>query len=325
MQRIPTADGRFLAGNPQTGVPGTIVTSKFMNDIQDEICNVIVSAGLELNGEKQTQLYEAIQRILADAAAVDASNTKKGILRLATEMETQAGSGGDIAVPPGELAKLFPIRGMQMYNMPGTFSWTVPAGVTKILISGCGGGGGGGGSGGGSSTNRSGGAGGGGAGKAQLPTLRSVTPGTTLSITIGAGGNGGARGSSGSGNGGSGGNGGNTVVTNMPGGTLTLQGGGGGGGSKSSSGSGLSPSIGFPIGQQGGYGSEYFSGFGGNGGGSIFGAAGHGSPAAGVSSPGYDADGHGAGGGGGGGVVSTSNNQGNLGGAGAPGLIVIHY
>ena len=42
MQRIQTADERFAAGNPQLGTPGTIVTAKFLNDVQEEIANVII-------------------------------------------------------------------------------------------------------------------------------------------------------------------------------------------------------------------------------------------------------------------------------------------
>lgn len=308
---------------PNSG-DGTYLEQDWANDQLAFFQSLMVAAGMTANGSVDTaqasQYFDALLQTIRDMAA---TNAQRGTIRTATETETRNGAAGDIATTPSALASIFPVRGMQTYSEPGTYSWTVPQGVTQILISGCGGGGGGGGSGGGSSSNRSGGGCGGGAGKAQLPTLRSVTPGTTLSITVGAGGNGGSRGSSGSGNGGSGSNGGNTTVTNMIGGTLTLQGGSGGGGSASSGAGGVFSGSGYPIGQQGATGTDYYSGYGGDGGGGPFGAAGHGAPAAGTTSNGYDAEGNGCGGGGAGGVVATSNQQGYMGGAGAPGMITI--
>lgn len=60
MDRINTNDGLFAAGNPQTGVPGTIVTAEWLNAIQEEVVNVIVGAGMELNPGDRTQLRKAI-------------------------------------------------------------------------------------------------------------------------------------------------------------------------------------------------------------------------------------------------------------------------
>lgn len=65
MQRIDTEDGRFAAGDPQSGTPGTMVTSLYMNDLQDEVCNAIEGAGLVLDGVKKNQLLLAMQAIVA--------------------------------------------------------------------------------------------------------------------------------------------------------------------------------------------------------------------------------------------------------------------
>lgn len=65
MERINTENGLFAAGNPQTGIPGTIVTSGWLNDIQEELAGVIEGAGLVLDGESQIQLYLAIKEIIA--------------------------------------------------------------------------------------------------------------------------------------------------------------------------------------------------------------------------------------------------------------------
>lgn len=67
-------------------------------------------------------------------------------------------------------------------------SWTVPAGVNKITVECIGGGGGG------ASSNTSGRSGGGGGGGAYASSLINVTPGTTYTIQIGAGGGAGGNG-----------------------------------------------------------------------------------------------------------------------------------
>lgn len=75
--------------------------------------------------------------------------------------------------------------GIQRFTANGSF--TVPAGVTKIWLSGCAGGGGGGACPGGTSAIASGG-GGGGAGQPIIKLLVAVTPGQVIPIVIGAAG-----------------------------------------------------------------------------------------------------------------------------------------
>lgn len=77
--------------------------------------------------------------------------------------------------------------GIQRFTANGSF--TVPAGVTKIWLSGCAGGGGGGACPGGTSAIASGG-GGGGAGQPVIKLLVPVTPGQVIPIVIGAAGSG---------------------------------------------------------------------------------------------------------------------------------------
>lgn len=81
------------------------------------------------------------------------------------------------------------------FTSNGTF--TVPAGVTRIFLTGCGGGGGGGsGNVGSSSTTQIYGSGGGGAGAQLYSIWVDVTPGTAYTVTIGGGGAGGSTSSS---------------------------------------------------------------------------------------------------------------------------------
>lgn len=107
----------------------------------------------------------------------------------------------------------------QEWNTAGSFSWTVPAGVNWIYAETVGAGGGGGGS-------YNAGAGGGGNGGAMTEGWLQVTPGASLSLTIGAGGAGGAIGSNG-------GNGGTTSLNGLH----VVSGGGGGANGSNTAGS----------------------------------------------------------------------------------------
>ena len=107
--------------------------------------------------------------------------------------------------------------GFVEYDTAGSYTFTVPAGVTIISVTACGGGGGGGtGNNSGSSTSYGGPGGGGGA--AVVGRKFAVTPGQTLAITVGAGGTVSSNTTTGKG--------GDTVI----GALLTLGGGYGGGG-----------------------------------------------------------------------------------------------
>lgn len=97
-----------------------------------------------------------------------------------------AGNGGSGFV------KITPLNAnIITYNSPGIYTFTVPAGITSVTLSGSGGGGGGGCGDGGSNYQ---GAGGGGGGSNIITSNYSVTPTQSLSITVGAAGAGGVFG-----------------------------------------------------------------------------------------------------------------------------------
>jgi len=197
-------------------------------------------------------------------------------------------------------------------------SFTVPAGVTTIYVSGCGGGGGGGGSG-TTSSSSSGGGGGGGAGESALRSQFAVTPGQVLAISIGAGGSSGAIS-------GSGGSGGTTTL----GAILTLGAGlGGSPGSVSASGAiGGAGGLGFPGGATGADATNNGNGggYGGPGGSSLFGVGGRiikgngGSATAGAAAAYF-----GSGGSGSGGINGNQTGTGAAGGVGTPGILIIEW
>lgn len=199
--------------------------------------------------------------------------------------------------------------GSQVFTANGTF--TVPAGVTSVLLSGAGGGGGGGGGAGGY-----GGGGGGGGASVINRSITGLTPGQTVTVTIGSGGAAGLGQNNGNTNGYAGG------ATSF-GAYLSLSGGGGGtrGAANGVQGSAPPGDAGGAGGSAGGYGGAYGAGYyadglGGAGGSCTFGGGGHINhrPNAGQNGASY-------GGGGAGGNGMAYNN----GGAGAGGVLIVSW
>lgn len=88
LPEINSADKRFHAGNPATGEQGTRVTDTWLNDVQDRVRDVqaeahyvLLKAGFKPTENKQTQLYEAIVKIIDDNRK-KASTTQKGEVQL---------------------------------------------------------------------------------------------------------------------------------------------------------------------------------------------------------------------------------------------------
>ncbi len=63
MQKIQTKDEQFHDGDGRTEM-GTVVTAKFLNDVQNELCHVIESAGIDLDATDNTQLLQAFLAVL---------------------------------------------------------------------------------------------------------------------------------------------------------------------------------------------------------------------------------------------------------------------
>src|SRR4051812_20361604 len=56
--------GYFTNGNPIAAQPATVVDDWWTNTVQEEIVTVVVNAGLTLNKNDRTQLYQAIQHLI---------------------------------------------------------------------------------------------------------------------------------------------------------------------------------------------------------------------------------------------------------------------
>ena len=210
-------------------------------------------------------------------------------------------------------------RGSDVYDSPGTYTWTCPPGVTSVTVECWGGGGGGGGA-----FNRS--------------TI-DVNPGETYTITVGAGGT--------SGNNANGGPGGTTTFTGI-GGTVSASGGSGGSRGNGSFlgndyGDGGNHGVGLFSGGNGGNSTGNGAGGGGgagnngnatNGGNSATGAGGAGNPNAAPyigGNGGAFRNNNGGGnnasspGGGGGGARSAGSSQSRSGGTGSNGQVIITW
>ncbi len=208
---------------------------------------------------------------------------------------------------PYRLASLRPgFSQIQPFTASGTF--VVPQGVTRLRVTVIGGGGAGG-------THATIPSGGGGAGGQAITILTGMTPGTSVPVTVGAGGvalTGGATGS-----GGVGGTSSFGVYLSATGG----QGGGGGSVSTTAAGGGGGSGVGGLINYAGSMGTDSIipAARGGDGGGPG-GGRGTTGLVAGIAAPGY------GGGGGGGGASSTSGTgTGASGGNGGAGLVIVEY
>lgn len=58
-----TNDSRFTSGNPQAGIPATVITPEWLNSIQEELVSVIGAENLDKN--QTNQLLQAIQAMTA--------------------------------------------------------------------------------------------------------------------------------------------------------------------------------------------------------------------------------------------------------------------
>ena len=96
LPEINSADNRFHAGNPATGEQGTRVTDTWLNDVQDRVRDmqaeahyVLQKAGFTPKAETQTQLYQAIVKIIDDNRK-SASTTQKGEVQLYSGYDSES-------------------------------------------------------------------------------------------------------------------------------------------------------------------------------------------------------------------------------------------
>ena len=96
LPEINSSDKRFHNGDPATGEQGTRVTDTWLNDVQDRVRDVqaeahyvLLKAGFTPKQEQQTQLYQAIVKIIDDNRK-KASTTQKGEVQLYSGYDSES-------------------------------------------------------------------------------------------------------------------------------------------------------------------------------------------------------------------------------------------
>lgn len=107
--RIPeTESGEFLAGNPATGKPGSILTSALMNSWLRELLGVLFQAGITADPDDNEQLAKAIIKIVGDRTKA-ATEQVAGLIRLATTAQAQGLADDTAALTPKKLLDVFKV------------------------------------------------------------------------------------------------------------------------------------------------------------------------------------------------------------------------
>lgn len=340
--------------NIPTATDGTVIPSSDHNSLKEALTTNLVprntsGVSTESAGSLGTSVFPWLSLFLgasADQISIDVDGGELVFNVGGAEVARMDANGitSDSFPNTGVLPQLK----QETFTSSGTFN--VPLDVSNVIVTGCGGGGGGGA--GGNSTAAAAGGGAGGSGSYIQQFMSSVTPGGSVSITIGAGGsagvpgvgagatggNGGAGGNSFFGGiafrGGVGGNGGNQTGIGTGGAAVglwsasvrnTISGGGGPNATAGANGESSHISVGGGQGSSGGVG----GGGGGGGGGAGIDSNTQGNGGAGGFSGGNGGSGLSAvsfgGGGGGGGGAGSGPFDGGAGGSGRGGQITVYY
>jgi len=98
--------GYFRNGDPVAGTQATVPGQDWFNMVQEELLNVITAAELAPSATDDTQLLQAIMRLIAAGRVTveNASETVAGILKLGTQAQVDMGTDDTAAVTSKKLA-----------------------------------------------------------------------------------------------------------------------------------------------------------------------------------------------------------------------------
>lgn len=124
-----TSDNRFTDGDPASATAATVVTDDWLNAVQEEIVSVIsdpaVTPAIALDKTKTNQLVTAIKRIISASAIAysQATETVLGVMKVATQAQTNAGTDDATAVTPKKLKSGFTFLAAGASGYIGLPSW----------------------------------------------------------------------------------------------------------------------------------------------------------------------------------------------------------
>lgn len=115
----------YSDGSPGAGIEGSPVPAAALEHPMREIVKVITEAGIVPDADDLTQLYQAIQALIANNVAPDATTMVKGIVELADGGEALGGSDSTRAVTSAALASGKSIATNGYMKLPGglIFQW----------------------------------------------------------------------------------------------------------------------------------------------------------------------------------------------------------
>lgn len=105
---VGLVDGKFVDEDQVNGTPGSLIPAQWGNDVTDEILNVVREVGDEPAEAQKNQLVGAIWKMFRSATA-SATETLRGVLRVGTQTEVNAGVLDNVAVTPKKLRAGFAI------------------------------------------------------------------------------------------------------------------------------------------------------------------------------------------------------------------------
>lgn len=97
-----TETGEWRAGNPGAGQTATPMLADYFNMQQRELLGVLEAAEVEPNINDDNQLAASIWAMLRSALA-NATEALRGVMRVGTQAEVNAGALDDVAVTPKKL------------------------------------------------------------------------------------------------------------------------------------------------------------------------------------------------------------------------------
>ncbi|WP_371922058.1 hypothetical protein [Pseudomonas sp. 31-12] len=107
---VPSAglvNGKFVDENPLAGTPGSLIPASWGNSVTEEILTVIRAGALTPSEGDDSQLKQAISKLISDKVPGSASELISGVLKLATQAQVTAGTDDATAITPKKLKSGF--------------------------------------------------------------------------------------------------------------------------------------------------------------------------------------------------------------------------